>query len=195
MNWRARPIFSQVVNKRSAENQGDRMFARRSWGPVVPVAVAAIVFPGITRAQEAAPDQEISLESLMDMVVTATLREQSTADAPASIVAVRGVYTSTTNKILTLVNGHRMNDLMLGRYNTDQFLGVESIERIEFIRGPASALYGSGALVGIVNIITKKGADVSGTQVKVQGGPYAQEASASWGRQLVGYDVFFNFTY
>src|SRR5215213_11049112 len=88
MNWRARPIFSQVVNKRSAENQGDRMFARRSWGPVVPVAVAALLFPGITRAQEAAPDQEISLESLMDMVVTATLREQSTADAPASIEVV-----------------------------------------------------------------------------------------------------------
>jgi outer membrane receptor protein involved in Fe transport len=207
------------------------MIARRSWAPVVPVAVAAILSPGLARGQEAVPEQEISLESLMDMVVTATLREQSTADAPASIqvvnaadikargyrtikaimndvpgfndvsdtneeiVAVRGVFTSTTNKILTLVNGHRMNDLMLGRYNTDQFLGVEAIERIEFIRGPASALYGSGALVGIVNIITKKGADLSGTQVKVQGGPYAQEASASWGRQLVGYDVFFNFTY
>jgi outer membrane receptor protein involved in Fe transport len=207
------------------------MLERRTWAPVVPVAVAAVLFPGIGYAQEAVPDQEISLESLMDMVVTATLREQSTADAPASIqvvtaadikargyrtikavmndvpgfndvsdtneeiVAVRGVYTSTTNKILTLVNGHRMNDLMLGRYNTDQFLGVESIERIEFIRGPASALYGSGALVGIINIITKKGADLNGTQVKVQGGPYGQEASASWGRQLVGYDVFFNFTY
>jgi outer membrane receptor for ferrienterochelin and colicins len=207
------------------------MLSRSKWGPVVPVAVAAVLFPGLSYGQEAVPDQEISLESLMDMVVTATLREQSTADAPASIqvvtaadikargyrtikavmndvpgfndvsdtneeiVAVRGVYTSTTNKILTLVNGHRMNDLMLGRYNTDQFLGVEAIERIEFIRGPASALYGSGALVGIVNIITKKGADLSGTQVKVQGGPYGQEASASWGRQLVGYDVFFNFTY
>ena len=207
------------------------MLARSKWGPVVPVAVAAVLFPGLSYGQEAVPDQEISLESLMDMVVTATLREQSTADAPASIqvvtaadiksrgyrtikavmndvpgfndvsdtneeiVAVRGVYTSTTNKILTLVNGHRMNDLMLGRYNTDQFLGVEAIERIEFIRGPASALYGSGALVGIVNIITKKGADLSGTSVKVQGGPYGQEASASWGRQLVGYDVFFNFTY
>jgi outer membrane receptor for ferrienterochelin and colicins len=177
------------------------------------------------------PTEEISLDTLVDIVVTATLREQSTLDAPASIqvvnaseirsrgyrnikqvmndvpgfndvsdtneeiVSVRGVFTSTTNKVLFLVNGHRMNDLMLGRYNADQFLGMESVERIEFIRGPASALYGSGALVGIVNIITKRGADFNGAQGKIQGGRYGQEASATWGRQIVGYDVFFNFTY
>jgi outer membrane receptor protein involved in Fe transport len=167
----------------------------------------------------------------MDLVVTATLREQPSLDAPASIqvisaaeirsrgyrtikaimndlpgfndvsdvneeiVAVRGTFTSTTNKILILLNGHRMNDLMLGRYNTDQFLGVEAIERVELIRGPASALYGTGALVGIVNIVTRRGAALSGTELKVQGGPHGQEASASWGRLVGGYDLFFNFTY
>jgi outer membrane receptor protein involved in Fe transport len=197
---------------------------------VVPFAALAVLFPAVSYGQDVG-EGEISLENLMDMVVTATLREQSTLDAPASIqvvtgadirargyrnikqimndvpgfndvsdtneevASVRGVFTSTTNKVLTLVNGHRMNDLMLGRYNTDQFLGMDAVERIEFIRGPASALYGSGALVGIVNIITKKGADLSAGQVRLQGGVYGQEASASWGRQLVGYDVFFNFTY
>jgi outer membrane receptor protein involved in Fe transport len=189
------------------------------------------VGPAVAWAESPALDEEISLESLVDIVVTATLREQSTLDAPASIQvvnaaeirargyrtlkqimndvpgfndvadtneeigSVRGVFTSTTNKILIMVNGHRMNDLMLGRYNTDQFLGLEAVERIEFIRGPASALYGTGALVGIVNIITLKGADFNGTQLKAQGGIRGQEASASFGRQVVGYDVFFNFTY
>src|SRR6185369_16347996 len=98
---------------------------------------------GLARAQEpAAPAEstEITLETLLDIVVTATLREQSTLDAPASILvinadeirargyrtikqmlndvpgfndtsdvneelgAVRGVYASSTNHILTLVN-------------------------------------------------------------------------------------------
>jgi outer membrane receptor for ferrienterochelin and colicins len=203
----------------------------RAFSGVAVVSIGLVVGPAVGLGQEMSAEGEISLENLIDMVVTATLREQSAQEAPASIqvvtaadirargyrtlkaimndvpgfndvadtneevVAVRGVFTSTTNKILTLVNGHRMNDLMLGRYNTDQFLGVESVERIEFIRGPASALYGSGALVGIVNIITKKGADLSGAQLKAQGGLHGQEASATWGRQLVGYDVFFNFTY
>jgi outer membrane receptor protein involved in Fe transport len=204
----------------------------------IPGVAGAVIFLGTifgsgpaAARDTAAGSDEISLESLLDIVVTATLREQTTLDAPASIevvgaeeirargyrnikqimndvpgfndvsdtneevVAVRGIFASTTNTILIMVNGHRMNDLMLGRYNTDQFLGMDVVERVEFIRGPASALYGTGALVGIVNIITKKGADVAGTRLRLQGGPYGQQASATWGRQSLGYDVLFNFTY
>jgi outer membrane receptor protein involved in Fe transport len=202
---------------------------------VAPLLVTAALFGWGTRAWAADDggdsDDPISLEALADLVVTATLRMQSTLEAPASItvvsaseirergyrtlkaimndvpgfddvsdaneeiVAVRGVFASTTNKILILVNGHRMNDLMLGRYNVDQFLGMEAVARVEFIRGPASALYGTGALVGVVNVITKRGAELDGTQARVQAGRYAQEASLSWGKPLMGYDVFFNFTY
>jgi outer membrane receptor protein involved in Fe transport len=120
---------------------------------------------------------------------------EDVSDANEETVAVRGVYASTTNKIVILVNGHRMNDLMLGRYNVDQFLGMEAVERVEFIRGPASALYGTGALVGVVNVITKRGPELDGTQARVQAGRYAQEASLSWGKASMGYDLFFNFTY
>jgi iron complex outermembrane receptor protein len=183
-----------------------------------------------TAADEPQGDQ-ISLEALVDMVISATLREQSAIDAPASItvvssadirargyrtikqimndvpgfndvsdtneeiVAVRGVFTSTTNKILILINGHRMNDLMLGRYNVDQYLGLDAVERVEFIRGPASALYGTGALVGVVNIVTRRGADVDGGEAKLRLGTTAQELGFTWGKQPAGYDVFFNATY
>jgi outer membrane receptor protein involved in Fe transport len=195
---------------------------------------SSLVGPASVFAQEAPPpaeSAEISLDTLLDIVVTATLREQTTLDAPSSIIvvnadeikargyrtikqmlndvpgfndtsdvneelgAVRGVYASSTNHILTLVNGHRMNDLMLGRYNLDQYLGIDTIERVEFIRGPASALYGTGALVAAINIITKKGSDVNGSILKGTAGPYSTEASATWGRSIEGYDVFFNFTY
>jgi outer membrane receptor protein involved in Fe transport len=199
------------------------------------VALVAIGLLGATRPARAqggeGDGEQISLEALLDIVVSATLRMQSTLEAPASItvvsasdirargyrtlkaimndvpgfndvsdtneeiVAVRGVFASTTNKILILINGHRMNDLMLGRYDVDQFLGMETVERVEFIRGPASALYGTGALVGVVNVITKRGAELDGTQARVQAGRYAQEGSLSWGKPLMGYDVFFNFTF
>src|SRR4051794_22167346 len=202
---------------------------------VAPLLVTAALFGWGTRAWAADDggdsDDPISLEALADLVVTATLRMQSSLEAPASItvvsaseirtrgyrtlkaimndvpgfndvsdtneeiVAVRGVFASTTNKILILVNGHRMNDLMLGRYNVDQFLGMESVERVEFIRGPASALYGTGALVGVVNVITKRGAELDGAHLRVQGGPSAQEVSLTWGKPLLGYDVLFNFTF
>jgi iron complex outermembrane receptor protein len=201
--------------------------------PLVAVLVAGSKPVALAQADPAAggDGEQISLETLLDLVVTATLRMQSILEAPASItvvsaseirahgyrtlkaimndvpgfndvsdtneeiVAVRGVFASTTNKILILINGHRMNDLMLGRYNVDQFLGMESVERVEFIRGPVSALYGTGALVGVVNVITKRGAELDGVQAKLQAGLYAQEGSLSWGKPLMGHDVFFNFTF
>src|SRR5436853_32029 len=68
-------------------------------------------------------------------------------------------------------------------------------EPVESFRGPGSALYGTGALIGVVNVITKRGAELDGTQLRLQGGPSAQEASLTWGKPLLGYDVLFNFTF
>jgi len=53
------------------------------------------------------------------------------------------------------------------RSTTENWLGVElipisSIERIEVVRGPASALYGANAFLGVINIITKQGSNVNG---------------------------------
>jgi iron complex outermembrane receptor protein len=118
------------------------------------------------------------------------------SDTNEEIIGTRGVFASTTNKTLFLINGHRMNDVLLGRYNVDQYLGVDALERIEFIRGPASALYGTGALVGVVNFIIKKGRDVDGLRLKYQGdGVHANEASLTWGKLIGDYDVLFNVTF
>ncbi len=53
--------------------------------------------------------------------------------------------------LLILVDGHRV-----GTGNAAK-ISVDRIERIEIIKGPASALYGSAAMGGVINIITKKG--------------------------------------
>lgn len=60
------------------------------------------------------------------------------------------------------------------RPNTGNFFGPELIpihlvERIEVLRGPASALYGANAYLGVVNVITKKGKDFEGIRVGAQG--------------------------
>jgi iron complex outermembrane receptor protein len=117
------------------------------------------------------------------------------SDINEEIIGTRGVFASTTNATLILINGHRMNDVLLGRYNVDQYLGIEAVERIELILGPAAALYGTGALVGVVNIITKRGRDLDGTQLKYTGGPYTNEASLTGGKLLGGYDFLFDFTF
>ncbi|MBT4519629.1 MAG: TonB-dependent receptor [Halieaceae bacterium] len=86
------------------------------------------------------------------------------ADSNEDTAGVRGVFTSTNNKYLVMINSHRMNDLTLGRYDLDALIGMGAVERIEFLRGAASSIYGAGALVGAINVITRKdyeGAELS----------------------------------
>jgi outer membrane receptor for ferrienterochelin and colicin len=128
-------------------------------------------------------------------ILADTVGFNEVSDRNEETIGTRGVFASTTNKTLFLVDGHRMNDLLLGRYNVDQYLGLDAVERIELIRGPVAPLYGTGALVGVVNIITKKGRDVDGARLKYTGGPYTNEASFTWGKLVGDYDLFFNFTY
>lgn len=74
-------------------------------------------------------------------------------------IGVRGVKDIlTTARFLVLKDGVPFNDAMYssGLSMTKQF-DINSIERIEVIRGPGSALYGRNAFIGVVNIITKIG--------------------------------------
>lgn len=75
---------------------------------------------------------------------------------------VRGVITDNTEKVRILLDGTPVNENLEGS-GTIVFgdLALENVERIEIIRGPGSALYGTNAFVGVVSIITK-GAPSSG---------------------------------
>lgn len=63
---------------------------------------------------------------------------------------------SGSNQILVLIDGQRLNDEWnggIGRANS--LISLENIERVEFIRGPGSAIYGSNAMTGVINIMTR----------------------------------------
>lgn len=60
--------------------------------------------------------------------------------------------------ILIMVNGKRMNGDIGGQNDLNQ-LNLDNIERIEIVKGAASSLYGSDAIAGVINIITKQNKD------------------------------------
>ena len=70
---------------------------------------------------------------------------------------VRGIGKSfSSGKIKMLLNSTPLNATMDGGVIPIYYIPVEQIERIEFIRGPGSALYGNWAYLGVMNVVTRE---------------------------------------
>lgn len=75
-------------------------------------------------------------------------------------------------RILLVVDGHRVNDDIFDQAAVGRELGLDaaSFQRVEIIRGPASALYGTSAFFAVINVTTKRGTDISGVTITAEGG-------------------------
>jgi iron complex outermembrane recepter protein len=67
-------------------------------------------------------------------------------------ISIRGAGYGQT---LILLNGQRLNDVQSGHHNTDLPVPIDSVDRVEILRGAGSTLYGSDAIGGVINIITR----------------------------------------
>lgn len=70
-------------------------------------------------------------------------------------ITLRGVGGSPTTGVLVLIDGHPQYMGIMGHHLPDAYVASD-VEKVEVIRGPASILYGSNAMGGVVNIITRK---------------------------------------
>lgn len=117
-------------------------------------------------------------------------------DRNYSYLGIRGFGRPTdyNNRLLLLLNGHPLNDNIYGSGSVGNDLGIDpsSIERIEIVRGPNSALYGTYAMFAVINLITKKGKEIEGVQVAGKIGSYGnREATFMAGKEFdSGVDAF-----
>lgn len=88
-----------------------------------------------------------------------------------SYVFMRGAP-SQNNLILLLVDGVQINELNSGGFYGGGQFNLSDIERIEVVYGPASALYGTNAISGIVNVITKSPDEKNQGHVSLLGGNF-----------------------
>jgi len=77
-------------------------------------------------------------------------------------------------RVLLLVNGVRFNDNLYDQapIGTDFPLDLDLVERVEFVPGPGSAVYGANAFFGVVNVITRDGRQMAGPQVSLEAGSH-----------------------
>src|SRR4051812_28859408 len=78
------------------------------------------------------------------------------------------------NFTLVLLDGVKANDPTNTRGGSYDFstLDLNDIARIEFVRGPASAIYGSDAVGGVINIISRRGSAVPEAAISAEGGSF-----------------------
>ena len=107
---------------------------------------------------------ELVLEVLRDVPGVDVV--QSGSMGTATSVFIRG---SDSDQVLVLIDGVEVNSTTLGAYNFAN-LTTENIERIEVLRGAGGTLYGSQAIGGVINIITKRGQGPLEVGVSAQGG-------------------------
>ncbi|MGB5132219.1 MAG: TonB-dependent receptor plug domain-containing protein, partial [Steroidobacteraceae bacterium] len=174
--------------------------------PIEPVVVTA------TRTEIAA-DRAIAS---IDIVSARELRHQPAADlgdllrmrAGVEVARLGGPGQQTSlflrgtdsNHVLVLVDGVRINPGTIGSAAI-QNIAPELIERVEIVKGPRSTLYGSDAIGGVINVITRRRTETGGSiqagagsydsrSVSLEGGIGGTRGDASLGVSWIDSDGF-----
>lgn len=113
----------------------------------------------------------------------------SSNDRNYSFIGVRGFSRPSdfNNRLLLLIDGNTSNEGMWGStaIGSDFAFPLRNVERIEIVRGPGSALFGTGAIFAVINVITKAPMTLSGGQLGVEGGSFGwRGAQGHFGRRL-----------
>jgi vitamin B12 transporter len=159
------------ANAAGAQEQLDDIVVTAYRGPtdIAKSGSAITVIPG-DKINNASPGSLVDvLREVPGLTVT-----QSGGPGGTTEVGIRGAEAGHT---LVLIDGVRVNDPASARNIFDfAVFSPTDIERIEILRGPQSALYGSDAMGGVINIITRKRTGMLTASVGVEGGSYGTVA-------------------
>ena len=143
--------------------------ADRSAEPITNTASAISVVDQATLTQS-------NPGSLVDALRNVPGLDISESGGPGRLSSVR-LRGANTGQTLVLIDGVRANDPTAPGADFDfSMFPAGAIDHIEVLRGPQSALYGSDAIGGVINIITKKGGGLAVNNIRAEGGTYGTGA-------------------
>lgn len=93
----------------------------------------------------------------------------------------RGVTSSDNNKILLLIDGQPWYDGVYTHAWIDEYLPLENVRQIEIIKGPGSAVYGTNAFAGVINVVTYAPSELKGGFARAWGGTHGRMGAAAVG--------------
>lgn len=124
-----------------------------------------------------------SLPEVLRLAPNINVQRVNALDYAVSARGFNGFETS--NKLLVLVDGRSIySTLSSGVFWDAHQMMLEDVERIEVVSGPGGALYGSNAMNGVINIITRSAEDTSGGLLSASAGTEEAILSARYGGRL-----------
>lgn len=111
-------------------------------------------------------------------------------------INIRGVGSAPNTQVLVLIDGHPQFQGIFGHPLADAYMSSD-VQKVEVIRGPASVLYGSNAMGGVINIVTKKqeAEGMSGSVSAALGSYSTQKYSGTWGFKKDRFHLFASINY
>lgn len=117
--------------------------------------------------------------------------EVARVDAFTWAISARGFNSNNGNKLLVLIDGRAVySPVFSGVWWDAQDVVLEDIDRIEVISGSGGTLWGSNAVDGVINIITRSAKDSQGVLVKATAGKGPQGSAARYGFKVPGDGAF-----
>ncbi|MCX7099357.1 MAG: TonB-dependent receptor, partial [Methylococcales bacterium] len=122
----------------------------------------------------------------------------TSSDRNYSYLTVRGFLhpNDYNSRVLFMIDGQRMNENIYdGAYMGQEFmLDMDLVERIEYIPGSGSSIYGANAFLGLINVVTKTGSAINGVQLAGSAASHnTYQGRASYGKKLAnGADLLFS---
>lgn len=158
---------NSIAQDRSPETIGEVVVtASRSPKRISEIGKVARVITAETLARS----QGRTLPEVLNNVAGITIGGNGNNPGDVKSVYMRGASAANT---LILIDGIPVNDAseITGEYNIAA-IPVDQVERVEILKGGNSTLYGSDAVAGVINIITKKGSGKLGASLLATGGSY-----------------------
>lgn len=132
-----------------------------------------------------------SLFELLENVVGIDIRHYF--NQGIKTVSMRGISTNY-NKVKFLRDGHPVNERMWGNHYHD--MPLENVKQVEIVRGPGSAVWGTDAFAGIINVVTKKPEDIDSARVDLKYGTYdTKNADLTFGKVSEEFSLGVNLNY